>query len=147
TLPLLCCRAVVTGRNHADFIQWLNSWRDEEDEFGGAFHSIRILEKSSDDWNASQARNLTDIERIRVDENSADDRRTAIRYEYLCSRRLVRNRGDAVYCARKIRLTIRYVDLQQNRAGLGDLRSHRQLQREALERHSNRIVDVRLNGN
>ena len=121
--------------------------RDEENQLGSALDRVRVLEESSDHRQTSQTGNLTNVDRVGVDENSTDHRRTAVWYQNLRLSPIAMQPKECRSPHARNPAGCSDLDVQQDRAGFRDLRSHGQLQSEAQELHRDRVVDVGLNRN
>src|SRR5262249_7622759 len=136
---------LITWSKHADRIQRLHPWGDEEQQLRGALYRVCVLKQLSDNRQVAQTRALSNIKSVLIDQDSTDHGGPTIRYQHLRCRRLRSNRRNSIDRTRKIRLLVGDVYLQQNRACLGDLRCNAQIESEPLELRRNRVVDVRLN--
>src|SRR5262245_43186856 len=81
-LRLSRCVLCAWSQN-ADRVQRLDPRRNEETQFRSTLRRFRLLKQVTDNRYAAQARHLVDIDRVRIDEDSANHSRSSIRNEDL----------------------------------------------------------------
>src|SRR5207249_3309821 len=133
------------GCSDGNRIRALNPRRNEENQLGRTFDRALVPEQISDKRQTSKSRHLPNIDRVVVDEDSANHSRAAIRYQTFRAGSLRAHRWNTVHRASKVRLAVFNLYSEQDGAGFGDLRRHRQLQRKIQKLSRDGVVDVGLN--
>src|SRR4051794_18846595 len=106
-LRSLSGRLSLAGGEDGNRVESFYPRRNEEQKFARTLCRLSVLEQSTDQWNIPEPRHLPDVDRIRIDQDSADDRCPSIGDQNLCLGGLCRYRRYSVHRSCKVRLAVR----------------------------------------